>query len=231
MLGFRGMRRALRAMGLPLLPAVAGAAMFGGVVAAGPGISYPDAPPVKPTSLCARAVTETEDRLAIPGSLLAAIALADSGRWDPASQESNSWPWTVYAEGHPHYPTTKKSAIAAVRSMMARGVRNIDVGCLQINLYYHPTAFANLDEAFDPAANAAYAGNLLLRLQITHKSWSRAIAFYHSATRKYAIPYLRRVQRLWLAERRREAAAMRDARLESLRLEKAARDTGPAVDG
>ena len=229
--GYRMMRRASSAAGLPLLLAIAGAGMFGGAVAAGPGVASPDAPPEKPTSLCARAVTATEDRLAIPGSLLAAIALAESGRWDPASQESNSWPWTVYAEGHPHYPTTKKSAIAAVRSMMARGVRNIDVGCLQINLYYHPTAFASLDEAFDPAANAAYAGDLLLRLQITHKSWSRAIAFYHSATRKYAIPYLRRVQQLWLAERRREAALLRDARLETLRMKKAARQAKQAVDG
>ena len=229
--GYRMMRRASSAAGLPLLLAIAGAGMFGGAVAAGPGVASPDAPPEKPTSLCARAVTETEDRLGIPSNLLSAIALAESGRWDPARQKSVSWPWTVYAEGHPHYPATKKSAIATVRSIMARGVRNIDVGCLQINLYYHPVAFASLDEAFDPAANTAYAGNLLLRLQNTHRSWSRAIAFYHSATRKYAIPYLRRVQQLWLAERRREAALLRDARLETLRMKKAARQAKQAVDG
>ncbi|MCH7555424.1 MAG: hypothetical protein IIC08_05475 [Proteobacteria bacterium] len=114
---------------------------------------------------------------------------------------------------------------------MARGVPIFDVGCLQINLYYHRVAFASLDEAFDPVANTAYAGNLLLRLQNTHRSWSRAIAFYHSATRKYAIPYLRRVQQLWLAERRREAALLRDARLETLRMKKAARQAKQAVDG
>ena len=221
------MGRAFWRAALPFLLVVAG---FAGMAGAGPGVAT-DAPPETPTMLCAQAVAEVEARLDIPAQLLSAIALAESGRWDAKHRKSVSWPWTIYAEGHAHYPTTKKSAIAAVRSMMARGVKNIDVGCMQVNLFYHPNAFDSLASAFDPATNAAYAGDLLSRLQNTHRSWSRAIAFYHSATRKYAIPYLRRVQRLWLAERRREAAAMRDARLESLRLEKAARDAGPAVDG
>ena len=233
------MRRALRRAGLTLLPAVAALGIFGGGVVAGPGVATrdappdatPDAPPDATASLCAQAVAYVEDRLAIPSQLLSAIALAESGRWDSARGKSVSWPWTIYSEGHPHYPIDKKSAIAAVRSMKARGVRNIDVGCLQVNLFYHPNAFDDLDEAFDPAANTIYAGQLLLRLQNTHRSWSRAIAFYHSATRKYAMPYLRRVQRLWLVERRREAVELRDARIEALRMEKAERETTQAGDG
>ena len=58
-----------------------------------------------------------------------------------------------------------------------------------------------------------------------------AIAFCHSATRKYAMPYLRRVQRLWLVERRREAVQLRNARIEALRMEKAERQTKQAGDG
>ena len=222
------MRRALRRARLTLLPAVAGAGMFGGGLVAGPGVATQDAPPDAPTSLCAQAVAEVEGRLGIPGQLLSALALAESGRWESAREKSVSWPWTIYSEGHPHYPKDKKSAIAAVRSMMARGVRNIDVGCLQVNLYYHPNAFESLDEAFDPAANTTYAGKLLLQLQNIHRSWSRATAFYHSATRKYAMPYLRRVQQLWLVERRREAVELRDARIEALRMEKAERETNQA---
>ena len=115
--------------------------------------------------------------------------------------------------------------------MKARGVRNIDIGCMQVNLFYHPDAFDSLEAAFDPATNTAYAGDLLRRLQNTHRSWSRAIAFYHSATRKYALPYLRRVQRLWLVERRREAVELRDARIESLRIKKAERLASQAEAG
>ncbi len=209
---------ALRRAVFPLLLAVAGAAM-----AAPAPVTQ-----AEPTVLCAAAVKNVEGRLNIPAQLLSAISLAESGRWDAVRNSSVSWPWTIYAEGHAHYAPDKQSAIARVRKLMARGVRSIDVGCMQINLHYHPDAFDNLDQAFDPAANAAFAGALLLRLQNDHRSWSRAIAFYHSSTRKYAIPYLIRVQRLWLVEHRRAAAELRDARLEVLRLKKAEREANRA---
>lgn len=225
--GKRMMGRAFWRAALPFLLVIAGVA---GMAVAGPGVAT-EAPPETPSSLCAQAVADVEARLGIPTQLLSAIALAESGRWDAKHRKTVSWPWTIYAEGHPHYPATKKSAIAAVRSMKARGVKNIDVGCLQVNLYYHPNAFDSLEQAFDPQTNTAYAGNLLRRLQNTHRSWSRAIAFYHSATRKYALPYLRRVQRLWMVERRREAEEMRAARIETLRQEKAARLAAQAEDG
>ena len=228
------MRRALRRVSLPLRLAIAGVGMLcgmvGGAAVAGPGAVSQDAPQDAQTALCVQAVAAVEDRLGIPAQLLSAIALAESGRWDSLRRESVSWPWTIYAEGRPHYPPDKRSAIATVRSIMARGVRNIDVGCLQINLFYHPDAFDSLDQAFDPAANTAYAGNLLLRLQNTHRSWSRAIAFYHSSTRKYAVPYLLRVQQFWLFEHRRAAAELRDARIETLRLKKAEREANQAPD-
>ena len=54
--------------------------------------------------------------------------------------------------------------MAAVRAMQANGVRSIDVGCGQINLMYHPDAFPNLELAFDPQANAAYAARFLKAL-------------------------------------------------------------------
>lgn len=228
------MKRASRRARLPLLLfAVAGVGMLhgmlGGEAVAGP-VSR-DAPRDAQKALCAEAVADVENRLGIPAQLLSAISLAESGRWDSVRRMNVSWPWAIYAQGRPYYPPDKRSAIAKVRSIMARGVSNIDVGCLQINLFYHPDAFDSLDEAFDPAANAAYAGDLLLRLRNTHRSWSRAIAFYHSSTREFAIPYLRRVQRLWLIENRRQAARLRDKRLETLRLKKAEREANQAGGG
>ncbi len=233
--GYRLMKRASRRASLPLPLAVAGVGMlcgmFGGEAVAGPGAVSRGAPQDAQTALCVEAVADVEGRLGIPAQLLSAISIAESGRWDAVRRISVSWPWAIYAQGRPYYPPDKRSAIAKVRSIMARGVRNIDVGCLQINLYYHPDAFDSLDQAFDPSANAAYAGNLLLRLRNTHRSWSRAIAFYHSSTRKFAIPYLRRVHRLWLIEHRREATRLRDARLKTLRLKKAEREANQTGGG
>ena len=151
------------------------------------------------------------------------ICGADNGSGvDSGREASFAWPWTVTSGADSRYLATKAEAIAVVEAMQARGVTNIDVGCMQINLGYHPEAFASLDQAFDPLINAAYAGAFLRELQDTHRSWSRSIATYHSATRKFGLPYLKRVQRLWMIERRRLAEAERDARMEAYVAQKAA---------
>ncbi len=207
-----GIRRALRG------PALAAALCVGLVLAmAGSSAFAGAAPGGADSGACARAATEAEAALGLPAQILSAIALAETGRWDAARKASFAWPWTVTAVGKARYLPGKAEAIAEVEALRARGVSNIDVGCMQINLYYHADAFASLAEAFDPAANAAYAGAFLLRLHDKYRSWSRSIATYHSSTRAYGLPYLKRVQRLWFAERRRVALAEREARLAECR--------------
>ena len=97
---------------------------------------------------------------------------ASAGRDQPGGERPtrsrhrhrHPWPWTVNAEGQGAFYDTKAEAVAAVRAMQARGVRSIDVGCGQINLMHHPDAFASLEQAFDPQANAAYAARFLKEL-------------------------------------------------------------------
>src|SRR3546814_9805696 len=84
------------------------------------------------------------------------------------------------AEGEGRFLPSKAAAIATVRELQARGIRNIDVGCMQVNLHYHPEAFASLAAAFDPAANVAYAAGFLAALREAARSWTRAIGQYHS---------------------------------------------------
>lgn len=158
--------------------------------------------------ICVSAVAGAERRHAIPDKLLTAISHAESGRWDAASQASFAWPWTVTAEGTGHYLPSRAAAIARVKALRARGITNIDVGCMQVNLHYHPDAFATLAAAFDPATNAAYAGSFLRALKRETGSWRAATARYHSATQKFAVPYSARVMRLWQAAR---AAAASDS--------------------
>ena len=207
----------------PALTAALSAALVLAMAMAGSSAFAGAAPNGADSDVCARAATEAEAALGLPAQLLGAIALAETGRWDAARKASFAWPWTVTAGGKARYLPGKAEAIAEVAALRARGVSNIDVGCMQINLHYHADAFASLAEAFDPAANAAYAGGFLLRLQDRHRSWSRAIATYHSSTRAFALPYLKRVQRLWIAERRRVALAEREARLAEYAERKAAR--------
>ena len=129
---------------------------------------------------CEIAARKTEIAEAIPKGLLFAISLKESGRWDPVARRSVAWPWTVSSGGPGMYHATKEEAFAAIAKLRADGRSNIDVGCFQINLRYHPHAFQTLEDAFDPAMNAGYAGAFLRQLREDHGSWQKAVARYHS---------------------------------------------------
>lgn len=159
--------------------------------------------------ICAEPIRHHEREAGIPNQLLAAVALAESGRWDKADSASFAWPWTVTAEGKGQFFATKAEAIAQVQRLRARGLRNIDVGCMQINLMHHPDAFANLEEALDPQANVAYATGFLKQLFMKHRSWIAAVGHYHSATPELHMRYRQKVTKLWNEARRRDAEERR----------------------
>ena len=132
-------------------------------------------PAPSPRACCAaRRSPRPSGRSGIPAHLLAAISRVESGRRDPATGAVHPWPWTVNAEGQGFFYDTKAEAVAAVRAMQARGIRSIDVGCGQINLMHHPDAFPNLELAFDPQANAAYAARFLKELFAQTGDWTKA---------------------------------------------------------
>ena len=76
-------------------------------------------------------------------------------------------------------------------------MRLIDVGCFQIDLFYHPTVFRRIEDAFDPAANAEYAAAFLARLHAATHDWRRAVASYHSAHAVLGHPYAAAVLGAW----------------------------------
>ena len=147
-------------------------------------------------ALCRAAIGRTEAARHIPDAFLSAIARVESGRPDQAGTRA-AWPWTINAEGIGSFFATRSEAVAAVRALQARGVRSIDVGCLQVNLLNHPEAFASLEQAFDPAANADYAATFLLSLFARTRSWPLAAAAYHSQTPTIGAAYQRRVLAEW----------------------------------
>ncbi len=146
---------------------------------------------------CGPAIAAAERSWRLPAGLLPAIARVESGRLDPQTGVVQAWPWTINAEGTGHFFDSKDEAIAAVSALQARGVRSIDVGCMQVNLLHHPLAFTTLDDAFDPQANAHYAGNFLNALNRQTGSWPAAAAAYHSQTVEIAADYQRLVMSAW----------------------------------
>jgi len=155
-----------------------------------------------PGQQCRTAIRAAERAAGLPDQLMAAIGRVESGRPD-AQGVINPWPWTINVEGEGHIYDSKAEVIAAVRAFQARGVRSIDVGCMQVNLMYHPDAFASLDQAFDPAANAVYAARFLNELFGATHSWQQATANYHSATPELGADYQRKVAAVLPEELRR----------------------------
>ncbi|MFC1674223.1 murein transglycosylase, partial [Pseudomonadota bacterium] len=134
----------------------------------------------KEAQTCAKAIAYQERGQAIPKGLLHAISMAESGRWNADNEAIVAWPWTVTTGGQGHFLPNRADAVAFVKSLQADGVENIDVGCMQINLKYHPDAFVSIEHAFDPNANAAYAATFLKERFGVNRSWMQAAGDYHS---------------------------------------------------
>jgi hypothetical protein len=148
-------------------------------------------------ALCQAAIHKAERSARLPQELLDAIGLVESGRPDPHTEGVTPWPWTINVDGAGRFFETKADAIVAVEEARATGAQSIDVGCMQVNLMYHPQAFGSLDQAFDPTANAIYAAGFLNRLFSATGDWSKAAAAYHSQTPGVSEDYARRVIASW----------------------------------
>ncbi len=163
------------------------------------------APSAHAADVCGRIAAQQERAENVPPGLVRAVALAESGRWLPKRGQSLAWPWTVTSGRDSFYLPTKAAALAKVRELQAAGRRNIDVGCMQINLIYHGDAFRSLEEALDPESNVAYGTKFLKTLRLETRSWARATAHYHSRHPARGRAYRARVFRLWQELRRRQS--------------------------
>jgi Transglycosylase SLT domain len=164
-------------------------------------------------SPCRAAIESAEQRHSLPPHLLAAIARVESGRADRLTGRIDPWPWTINADGQGSFLDDKAQAIAAVGTLRSRGVRSIDVGCLQVNLMHHPDAFPDLEQAFDPGANADYAARLLLQLHQQTHAWPAAVALYHSTEAGRGAAYQKKVLAAWPEEQGGDQAFSPAARL------------------
>jgi hypothetical protein len=152
------------------------------------------APPVlpEPWGLCSAAIAAAEREAGMPAGLLRAVAKVETGRRAPDGSVQ-PWPWSYNAAGDGRYTASNAEALQEVRALQARGVRSIDIGCMQINLLHHPDAFPNLEAGFDPTTNVAYAVRYLRSLQARTGDWQQAVALYHSATPERGLIYQQRV--------------------------------------
>ncbi len=158
--------------------------------------------PLADTSLCQAEIDQVEKGSRIPAQMLKAISMVESGRWDKKAKRIVPWPWTVMARGEGKFFENRHQAINYVKGLLMAGIRNIDIGCMQINWQYHGDKFPSIESMFEPQYNVRYAAKFLIDLKETHRSWTQAIAHYHSSTTKFNRPYKKRVFDSWSTARK-----------------------------
>ena len=95
--------------------------------------------------VCTNATQKFEKKYQIKEHLLTTITNVETGRWNEKHQQKLAWPWTINAQGKGYFFETKAEAVREVKRLQNAGVKSIDVGCMQINLAYHPDAFNSIE--------------------------------------------------------------------------------------
>lgn len=93
--------------------------------------------------------------------LLYSISLSESG-YAPSRREDarQPWPWTIGSAKGPKFAASKEDAEKALENLKKRGFKNIDVGLMQVNIFWHKDKLNEVD-LFDPLENLRAGARIL----------------------------------------------------------------------
>ena len=129
-----------------------------------------------------------QDLSGVPSDKIYAIALQESGMRHPDGL-FRPWPWTINSEEGAKRFGSKKEAYDEIKRLAKKGIRNIDVGLMQINLRWNWEGVANTD-ILNPEVNIMFAAKLLRqRMKSSNGDVDKAIALYHSKRELAGIGY------------------------------------------
>jgi soluble lytic murein transglycosylase-like protein len=131
-------------------------------------------------NVCEREMARAAATHHVPLGMLYAVGLTETGR------AGSLQPFALNVDGRPAYEESKASALRTFRKARKAGAKRIDVGCMQINHYYHGKKFGSLEDMFDPAQNVAYAARFLSELKEREGSWTMAVARYHAGPKNFS---------------------------------------------
>ncbi len=124
--------------------------------------------------LCERQMQRAAHQYGVPLGILYAVGLTETGR------KNSLHPYALNVAGRSYFAKSAPEALAAIKRARNRGIRLIDVGCMQINIHYHLDKFSSVKAMLDPAQNVNYAARFLSELKQREKSWTMAVARYHA---------------------------------------------------
>jgi soluble lytic murein transglycosylase-like protein len=110
----------------------------------------------------------------VPLGVLYAVGLTESGR------KESLQPHAMNIEGTAYFATSVADGLRRFAEAKLAGARLIDIGCMQINEYFHGDRFPSVEAMFDPRANVDYGARFLKTLRAQEGSWTLAVARYHA---------------------------------------------------
>jgi hypothetical protein len=123
---------------------------------------------------CPQLIASTEAKRQIPRGLLMAIAVTESG----VNGVPN--PHAMNIAGKTYHARDLEDMAQVISNNWSKGVRSIDVGCMQINLKYHGQKFARLTDLLHSPTNVDYGASYLIKLAIDRGSWREGVMDYHN---------------------------------------------------
>jgi len=123
---------------------------------------------------CEREMVRASAKHGVPLGMLYAVGLTETGR------KGSLQPYAMNIEGQAYFASDASDAIRRFEEARNAGARLIDLGCMQINHYYHRDQFRSLASMLDPKENVEYAAHFLKQLKAREGSWTMAVARYHA---------------------------------------------------
>lgn len=123
---------------------------------------------------CEREMTRAAARTGVPLNVLYSVGLTETGSRGELS------PYDMNVDGQAVHSAGLAEAMARFAQAKGRGAKLIDIGCMQINHYWHAADFSSLSDMFDPARNVEYAASFLKTLRAQEGTWTLAVARYNA---------------------------------------------------
>lgn len=136
--------------------------------------SIPNPATATKSNVCEREMASAAVAEGLPLGVLYAVGLTETGRKGSLS------PYALNIEGRTVFASSERQAVLEFRKAKASGKKLIDLGCMQINHFYHGNEFTSVAAMLDPHENVQYAARFLKQLKAQEGSWTMAVARYHA---------------------------------------------------
>ena len=124
--------------------------------------------------VCEKQMAFASKKHGVPLGILYAVGLTETG------YKKSLHPFALNIAGKSLFPKTENEAMQKFHEARRRGVKLIDLGCMQINHFYHSSKFKSVRQMLDPQKNVEYAALFLKALYKREGSWTLAAARYHA---------------------------------------------------